>query len=218
MFKNMLDKRYVFLTVVLLILGSGLLFLPKQKVNEGIDPTDLLMNINSSERFISTDQLADKIISNDPSFIVIDLRDEDSYKQYSILNAINIPFKNLMEEASINYLNQDQYDVVLYSNDHFIADQAWMLCNRLGYENLFVLDGGMNAWYKTIINPTKPTENMAMSAFNTYDFRKAASMYFGVGYPEPIFVEAKKPVTKRKAPKKVIPIKKKKKYESEGGC
>lgn len=217
MFKNMLDKRYVFLTIVLLILGSGLLFLPKIKVNEGIDPADLLININSSERYISTDQLAEKIISNDPSFILIDLRDETSYNNYHILNAIHIPFEKLLDQTSINYLNQDQYDIILYSNDHYIADQAWMLCNRRNYKNLYVLDGGLNAWYSNILNPKKPSENMALLAFKKYNFRKAASMYFGVGYDEPIYTQ-KKVRPKKATPKKIIPIKKKKKYESEGGC
>ena len=214
----MLDKRYTLLAIVLLILGSGLLFLPKSKINEGISPAQLLANIHSTERYISSDILAEKIISNDPSFILVDLRDEASYKNYTLPNAIHIPFKELWKEENLNYLNQDQYDVVLFSNDHLIADQAWILCNRRNYANLYVLEGGINYWYHTILNPKKPTENMPLTAFNTYDFRKGASMYFGVGYPEPVFKEAKKAMIKRKVPKKIIPIKKKKKYESEGGC
>jgi len=218
MLKNNIDKRYLFLTIILLILGSGLLLLPKVKINEGISPTVLLTNINSSERYISTDALANKIISNDPSFLLIDLRDEASYKNYSIPNAIHIPFADIFKENGMTYLDQDQYDVILYSNDHYIADQAWLLCNRRNYENLYVLKGGLNQWYNTILNPKKPTENMPLTAYNTYDFRKAASMYFGVGYPEPVFTEHKKATIKKVVPRKVVPIKKKKKYESEGGC
>ena len=113
------------------------------------------------------------------------------------------------------YLDQGQYNVVLFSNDNFYADQAWILCNRLDYKNLHVLEGGVNKWYNTIINPLKPTENMPTEAFELYTFRKAASMYFGVAYPEQFKVVAKKVTPK---PKKVITVKKKKKAPAEGGC
>ena len=58
---------------------------------------------------------------------------------------------------------------------------------------------------------------MAAQEFDLYTFRKSASMFFGVVYPEQIKV-VKKPVVKKVVPKKVIPIKKKKKMPVEGGC
>ncbi|PCI36082.1 MAG: hypothetical protein COB60_00860 [Flavobacteriaceae bacterium] len=217
--KNSLDKRYVFLTIILLILGSGLLVLPKFKVHEGIKPSMLLQKISSPERYITSDDLANRIISNDPSFLLIDVRPTSDYEKYSLPNAIHIPLEKLFDDASENYLNQDQYNVILYSNDHYSADQAWTLCQRMDYSNLYVLKGGMNEWYHTIINPKKPTEQMPQIAFDTYSFRKAASMYFGVGYDEPTYAApSKKKVVVKKPLKKIVPIKKKKKYESEGGC
>ena len=115
----------------------------------------------------------------------------------------------------VGYLDQDEFDVILFSNTNFQADQAWILCSRLGYKNHRVLKGGLNEWFNTIINPPKPTENMPASAFELYSFRKAASIYFGVAYPEAI---KKQPVVKKVIPKKVIPVKKKKKKMPEGGC
>ena len=47
--------------------------------------------------------------------------------------------------------------------------------------------------------------------------RKAASMFFGVAYPEQFKVD-KPVVVKKAAPKKVITIEKKKKAPAEGGC
>ena len=104
---------------------------------------------------------------------------------------------------------------MFFSNDNFYADQAWILCNRIGYKNLRVLKGGMNAWYNTIINPPKPTEDMPEEAFKLYDTRKAASMFFGVFYPEQVKpVEVVKP---KIVPKKIITVEKKK-MPVEGGC
>ncbi len=212
---KILAFRYKILALILLILAGGLVLLPKYQKNEGIKPDLLLANAISLERYISTDQIAHKLISQDPSFILVDVRDEASFKSYTLPNAINIPLKKILDNDSARFLNQSQYDVVFFSNDNFYADQAWILCNRLGYKNLRVLKGGLNTWYNTIINPPKPTEDMPEEAFKLYDTRKAASMFFGVFYPEQVKpVEVVKP---KIVPKKIITVEKKK-MPVEGGC
>jgi rhodanese-related sulfurtransferase len=212
---KVLAFRYMALAGILIILAGGLVLLPKYEKHEGIKPEELLSRVISPERYISTDKLADKLINQDPSYLLIDIRDEGSYNNYTLPNAINIPLAKLLDEDSEGFLNQNQYNVVLFSNENFYADQAWVLCNRLDYKNLRVLKGGINQWYNTIINPLKPTENMPAVAFELFSFRKAASMYFGVAYPE----QYKRADIVKKVPvKKVITVKKKKKAPAEGGC
>ena len=218
-----LSFRYVILAFVLIILAGGLVLLPKYEKQEGIKPENLLANAFSPERYISTDELADRIINQDPSLLLIDIRDEKSFQKYTLPNAVNIPLNKVLEEDSEPYKNQDAYDVILFSNDNFHSDQAWILCNRMGYENLHVLKGGINEWYNTIINPKEPSADMASTEFETYNFRKSASMYFGVAYPEKVVKKpsVKKYVSKettKPEPKKVVPVKKKKKMPVEGGC
>ena len=214
---KVLTFRYTILALIFIVLAGGLVLLPKYTKHEGISPEELLSKAISPERYISSDALADKIVNQDPSHILIDIREEIEFTKYSLPNAINIPLKNLLDEDSIPYLNQNQYNVILFSNDNFYADQAWLLCNRLGYKNIKVLKGGINEWYKTIINPAVPNENMAALDFELYRTRKASSMFFGVVYPEQFKVD--KPVeVKKTTPKKVITIEKKKKKPTEGGC
>ncbi len=204
---------YRILAVVFIIAAAGLVLLPKIQKYQGIDPEKLLSHAISPERYISTDELAEMIIGQDPSFLLIDVRSGMDYEKYALPGAINIPLDSLLSENFEAYLNQEEYDVVLYSNDDFKANQAWLLCNRMDYKNHKVLRGGVNEWFNTIINPKEPSESMPASAFEQYDFRKAASMYFGVAYPGKL-MEIEVPVT----PKKVIPVKKKKKIPVEGGC
>jgi rhodanese-related sulfurtransferase len=208
--------RYKILAIIFLVLAGGLVLLPKYQKQEGIKSEVLLSHANSPERYISTDQIANKIINQDPSFILIDVRDEESYNNYSLPNAINIPLKKIFDEESVPYLNQNQFDVVFFSNDNFYADQAWMLCDRLGFKNLRVLNGGLNKWFTTIINPVKPNEDMPAEEFELYSTRKAASMFFGVGYPDQVISEDSN--SKTEAPKQVITVQKKKKKAAEGGC
>ncbi len=206
--------RYLFLGTILILLAGGLVLIPKHEKHEGIASDKLLSNAISPERYISTDELAHKIVNQDPSFLLIDVRDSVSFNTYSLPNAINIPLEKIFYESSMVYIDQEQYKVVLFSNDNFDADKAWMIYSRLGFKNMHVLKGGINTWFNTIINPPIPKEDMPNTAFELYDFRKAASMYFGVAYPEAV----KQPVVKKAAPKKVITVKKKKKAMPEGGC
>ena len=56
---------------------------------------------------------------------------------------------------------------------------------------------------------------MPLEAFEQYSTRKAASMYFGVVYPDQIIDSS---ASQKTTPKKVVTIKKKKKSVAEGGC
>ncbi|MDX5583549.1 MAG: rhodanese-like domain-containing protein [Aureibaculum sp.] len=212
--KFIIKREYQILAFILLFLAAGLVLLPKYKKNEGVAPDLFVKNVISSERYISTDLLAEKLVNEDPSVLLIDTRSEDEFKNFALPNAINIPLKNLLDEDFNGYIDQNVYDVILYSNDNFYADQAWMISNRLGYTNLYVLKGGLNEWFNTIINPKLPDETMPQEAFELYSFRKAAGMFFGVGLTKS---EAKKEI-KNVTVKKVITVKKKKKKAPEGGC
>ena len=208
--KFIVKREYQIMALILVLLALGLVLLPKYKTNEGINPKLFVKNAVSTERYISTDKLADKLVNQDPTVLLIDTRTEKEYNEYALPNAVNIPLEKLLDEDYESYLDQDAYDVILYSNDNYHADQAWMLGNRLGYKNLYVLKGGLNEWFNTIISPKYPAETEPKEAFDLYDFRKAAGMYFGVGAPKS---------DKKVAPtKKVITVKKKKKRVAEGGC
>ena len=210
--KIIVNRQYQILALILVVLAGGLVLLPKHKRNEGISPQLFVNHAISTERYISTDKLADRIINQDPTLLLVDTRSEKEFDEYTLPNAINIPLDKFFDEELNGFVNQDIYDVILYSNDNFYANEVWMLGNRLGYKNLYVLEGGLNEWFNTIIDPEMPKETDSQKEFELYSFRKAAGMYFGVGVPK---TEAK---TEKKPTKKVITVKKKKKRVPEGGC
>jgi len=145
---------------------------------------------------------------------IVDVRTEAEYDNYSLPGAINIPLKDLLLDDWAGYLDQDIQDVIFYSNDDILSEQAWALTKQLGYSNLYVLDGGLNRWFATIMLPEEPGELASTNDFDLFSFRTGASIYFGSGTTA-VAVEAK-PKTDEK--KKTIPVKKKAKKEAEGGC
>jgi 3-mercaptopyruvate sulfurtransferase SseA len=100
---------------------------------------------------------------------------------------------------------------VFYSNGSLKANEAWMITRQLGYRNNYVLQGGLNYWAETIMNPEKPAETSPDEEIAKYNFRKGASMALGGEVAEPAKAETKVP------PKPIITSKPKKKRVA-GGC
>ena len=213
--KILVKRRYQLLALILIILAAGLMVIPKQQKHEGITPELFVKNMLSTERYINTDELADRMVNQDPSLLLVDTRNTEEFEKYSLPNAINIPLSQIFSKELNPYLGQDIYDVVLFSNDNFTAEEAWLIGNRMGYQRLYVLDGGLNTWFETIIQPEFPKETMSREAYDLYAFRKAAGKYFGVAIDT---LEIEMEVKKAAAPKKVVTKPKKKKKMPEGGC
>jgi rhodanese-related sulfurtransferase len=211
--KILVKRRYQFLAVVLIALAGGLLLIPRHQKHQGNTPEHFLKNLLSSERYISTDHLADRMINGDPVLLLVDTRPSEEFNSYSLPNAINVPLSDFFSEELNPFLNQDIYDVVLFSNDQFISEEAWLLGNRLGYKNLYVLEGGLNSWFNTIVQPPVPDQTLPQEAFDLYDFRIAAGKYFGISDESDIQI-----LTIKSTPKKVVTTPKKKNRIPEGGC
>ncbi|OQY04179.1 MAG: hypothetical protein B6I20_03505 [Bacteroidetes bacterium 4572_117] len=131
---------------------------------------------------------------------------------------MNIPLSKFLDKDETGsyeweaYLNQDIKTNVFYSNGSVYANQAWMLTKRLNYPNNYVMKGGLNRWVETILRPKKPVSSSNQTIHNQFDFRKAASIYFGGG--STVSSDSGDKGNKKKS----VIKKKKKKKSAEGGC
>ncbi len=206
-------KKFEIFIVVVLLVGAVWAFTlddVKRHVNERLTPCQLIDLTLSADKFITTDELAKRIMNNDPSIVLIDLRRKAEFDLYSLPGAINIPIENLLDEQYKAVLDQKTYTNVFFSNSSDLSAKAWMICTRMGYKNNYILQGGLNYWAETILRPTKPKQTAVNAEFVKYNFRRAASSYF-VGTS---VVDENKEV-KNIAP---APAKGKKKEAAGGGC
>jgi rhodanese-related sulfurtransferase len=174
-----MSKRYIFLAIVLLAAAFGLMVLPEKGYRSALSPQEVILKASDESRFLSTHTIAERIIEQDPSLLLIDVRMMDEFEAYNITGAINIPLEEILNENWEMYFEQDGMDVVFYSNGDIFAEQAWNLSAQKGYKNLYVLQGGLNRWFETIIQPTPPPDTAPSEAFDLYSFERAASIYFG---------------------------------------
>ena len=141
----------------------------------------LLNEAKENVQFVTTDQVADMVIQEDPSLQLIDVRSSDEYDTFHLPGAINIPLANLLASDWTDVLNQDVKMNVFYSNGNTTSNEAWLITRQLGYTNNYVIMGGLNYWAKTIMNPKAPEATSPNDEIAKYDFRKGASQALGGG-------------------------------------
>lgn len=208
-------KTSTVLAIILITMGVIIAAVPANKTKPyKLSAEQMLQEINSRTQFVSPDVVAEMIVNKDPLLRLIDVRSKDEYDKYSLPNAVNIPLSDLLSEEYIDILNQDIKMNVLYSNGSVIANEAWMILRQLGYENNFVLEGGLNYWFDSFMNPQKPASTNPDEEFAKYDFRKSAGQALGGGG---MVVSQESAGQDQSAVKPVVkPVPKKKK--PAGGC
>ena len=205
-----MNRNYYFLTAIMFALALGTLFIYERKVPPEISPGELLWDVLQPTRFVTTDQVAKRLIEKDPSLLLVDVRPASAYNKFTLPNAVNVPIDSLLTPTGQSYFGNPGMKVVLFSNDAILANQAWVLLRRMAFKNNYVMKGGLNEWMKTIIRPKAPPQTAPETAFEKYDFRKAARLYF---------TGAKTANTGRSSSKvKVVFKRRKKTAVAAGGC
>lgn len=208
------NKGYIAVAVLLVLLGLLVALLPLHKAGKEVSPDQLLEELTSSTRFLSPDRVAADLIAHDPSLLLIDVRSKAEYDSFNIEGSVHIPVDSLMTGQSTDLLANPALRKVFCSTDDTRSALAWMLARRMGFKQIYILEGGLNNWFRTIIRPEQPGPEASQAEHDLYLFREAAGNHFlGLSAGTPLPNEA--PVGDK--PKKVItaPVHKK---AAEGGC
>ncbi len=206
-------KARLVLASVIIPLGLIIAAVPENTTKPyKLTAEQLLDEVKSGTQFIGPEEVADMVISKDPSLQLIDVRSAAEYEKFSLPNSINIPLVDILNSEWEGYINQDIKLNVFYSNGTNEANQAWMISRQLGYANNYVLQGGLNYWVETIMNPEAPENGSPNEEILKYNLRKGAGMALGSEASEaaqPVAAPggAKPPVQKRETKKRV-----------QGGC
>lgn len=162
-----------------LLLGIGLIiaFLPFNTTETFRVKSNLLLSRSASEEiYFSVDQVARMMNNEDSTVQIIDLRSTTQFKECNIPGSINIPYPDLLNPIWEGTFNQRRIKKIFYGNDDQTSTYAWTILSGLGYKNNFVMKGGLNEWFKTILyskfNGLKisPVENALFE--NRYNARR----------------------------------------------
>ncbi len=170
---------------------------------------EVVGEMTEGAQYFTTDEIANLIVQKDPSILLIDVRPKDEYETFHLPGAVNIPLSDILSDEWIETLDQDIKTNVFYSNGTVQSNQAWIICTQRGFKNNYVLQGGLNYWAETILNPQRPDQTAPNDEFAKYDFRKAMNGALGGGTfevqstktssPGPMPAVAKKSIKKKAA-------------------
>jgi rhodanese-related sulfurtransferase len=140
------------ISIVLAGIGLILAFLPFNAAKTfKLKPTELVEISANDDMYFTVDEVARFVNNEDSTIQLIDLRSKSEFTESNIPGSINIPFDDLLNPNWEGYLHQDKVRNVYYSNGDETANMAWTIVSGLGYTNSFVMKGGMNEWYKTVM-------------------------------------------------------------------
>ncbi len=173
---------YTLPVMVALLAGVVLIYTPFDKitgVNE-LDKDKLRQEILVREHYVHPDEVAFKILNDYHPLILVDVRSTSSAAEFSLPGAVNIPFKHIHRKQWRNSLTHDSKKVVLYSNGTVLAEKAWIIARRLGYKNIYVLEGGLNGFFKNFEDNPEPA-SLKMEDEFAHRFRERARKAFKEG-------------------------------------
>jgi rhodanese-related sulfurtransferase len=123
---------------------------------------------------ITADELAFRLLDDDPRLLLIDLRSEDARRKLALPGAVSLPLDGFFTKDAQPLLGRRHATRVLVDEDGAQAAQAAALAARFGYEDLRVLQGGVVELRHSILEftPSHPPADAAEA--DTYRFRAEA--------------------------------------------
>ncbi|MCK9641234.1 MAG: rhodanese-like domain-containing protein [Prolixibacteraceae bacterium] len=165
----------------LLLLGVGtiLAFLPFHPSDSFLLKSDELLSVAASgENSFTVDQVARMVNREDSTIQLIDLREASQFKECNIPGSINIPFSDLLNPMWEGTFNQRNLRKIFYGNGDQTANYAWAIATGLGYKNNYIMKGGLNEWFKTVMLSRFEGEKISPAENALYETRFNARKAF----------------------------------------
>ena len=166
---------YAGLTGVALIIGLSAFFLPNRKEAINSKLMDVKYVASEQVKFITPDELAFRIVDDDPNLQIIDVRTLKEYDSLSLPKSTHFMMDNLFEKDAYNLLSIKHKKNVFVANDELSEKKAAILAGELGFNNVFILKGGLSQFKSDILEFKMPAEAANRWVKDTYVFRERAS-------------------------------------------
>lgn len=141
-------------------------------------PSELLAEITDESVFLTPDQVARMIVSEDSTLRLIDVRDSEEFKAFTLPGALNAPYGQFLKADPATILGKGDVKNILFSNGERDASYALVLARGINYKNVYIMKGGMNAWYESVMNSTFSGERISARENALFETRTKAKRIF----------------------------------------
>jgi uncharacterized protein len=158
----------------MVLLAMVLFVLPERKAALLAEVADPAYQAKHPVRPMTADELAFRMIDRDPRLLVVDLRGDEARRSLPLPGAVAVPIEGLLSKEWTHVLGRRHATRVFVDEDGSRAVEGALLADRVGYDNLRVLDGGVARLRHLVLDsqPTLPPANAAEA--DTRRFRSEA--------------------------------------------
>ncbi|OQA97294.1 MAG: molybdopterin biosynthesis protein MoeB [Bacteroidetes bacterium ADurb.Bin217] len=111
--------------------------------------------------YMSSVELAYKLLNPDNQTLYIDIRNADDFVKLALPKTVNIPFASITNREWEDFLGDATKKKVLIAHTEEQAQQAACVMQQLGYKHIQLLRGGFSEFEATIIKQHIPTTGMS---------------------------------------------------------
>jgi len=141
-------------------------------------PEKLLSDVLNEDVSFTVDQVAEFIVREDKTIQLIDLRSPEEFRKEAIPGAVNIPYPEYIKKDPETWLGNKKVRNIFYTTDDTEADYALVYARGLGYDNSYIMQGGITKWITTVIE-TKFTGDRITARENAlFETRRRAGEMF----------------------------------------
>jgi rhodanese-related sulfurtransferase len=194
-------KLHRLAAVVLLVVGLSLAATQDRKMRLLSRASDPAYLKSSPAQAVTADEMAFRVLDNDPRFRFVDVRGAAEFAKMSLPGAINLPFETLTGKVARLTLPLDGTTTVFFGQDDAGSRRAAALAGLLGMGKVAFLEGGLDGFQQTILNASLPEGRLSAQQTDTYHFRLRAGP------------EIANLIRQRTAPKPAVTLKR-----VQGGC
>lgn len=184
-------------SIILLCLGFILALLPLSGNRSfTVKPHKLLSEILDEKTYLTVDQVARFVVSEDKTVQLIDLRSPEEFMTMNIPGSINVPYRKLLDKDPESFLNNENTKNIFYSNGDFDSNYALVIARGMNFKNIYVMKGGLNEWFNTVMNSSFTGEKISARENALFETRtRARKMFMEINsLPDSLklkFIEAK---------------------------
>lgn len=176
---NVNTNTRVWFSAALLCLGLALALRPSNNMpSPSANPEKVYSRIAEGNSWITVDQVARFVVNEDTTIHLIDLRPETDYGKMNIPGSINIPYSEFLKTNPGTFLGTGKIKNILYSSGNLEAGYAWIMARRMNFRNTYVMKGGLDEWFKTIMNSRFTGERISARENTLFETRSRAGKLF----------------------------------------
>jgi len=194
------NKLYYRLAAIAVLIGVTAFALPdkQQVILNGSSNPDIIASYHFN--LMTSDELAYRLIDDDNSIRIFDMRTKESYKEFSLPKSENVTRDFLIGKDANKPLSLKNIKYVFIADNETEEKEAAYIASERGFENIFILQGGLNEFRNDILNFKMPERTLTRREEDTYRFRTKASVVI----PKLIEDAKKQPGSETKKTKRVV--------------